>query len=68
VGLEFSRGFFGFNWDWNLASVPIETENSVMFGFKPTRVAWVVEKTRHAFIVRSMHGRSIPIETEKTSI
>ena len=24
--------FFGFNWDWNLASVPIETENSARSG------------------------------------
>jgi len=23
---------FGFNWDWNLASVPIETENSARSG------------------------------------
>jgi hypothetical protein len=37
-----------------LASVPIETENSVAFGFKPTRVVWVIEKTRHTFIVRSI--------------
>ena len=26
-----------------LWSVPIETENSLVFGFKPTQVAWVVE-------------------------
>ena len=32
VGLENSPGFFGFNWDWNLASVPIETENSARSG------------------------------------
>jgi len=29
---EFFRGFFGFNWDWNPASVPIETENSARSG------------------------------------
>src|SRR5271166_804135 len=33
VGLETSFAiFFGFNWDWNVASVPIETENSVRSG------------------------------------
>ena len=29
---ELSRDFLGFNWDWNLASVPIETENSARSG------------------------------------
>jgi hypothetical protein len=29
---EFSRGIFGFNWDWNAASVPIESENPVRSG------------------------------------
>ena len=28
----FSRRFFGFNWDWNLAPVPIETKNSAPSG------------------------------------
>jgi hypothetical protein len=28
----FSRGFFGFNWDWKLAPVPIETKNSAPSG------------------------------------
>ena len=33
VGLEGSReDFFGFNWDWKLAPVPIETKNSAPSG------------------------------------
>src|SRR5215831_8861257 len=28
----FSRGFFGFNWNWKLAPVPIETKNSAPSG------------------------------------
>ena len=29
---DLPRNSFGFNWDWNLTSVPIETENSVRSG------------------------------------